>query len=253
VLLLHGLTDSWRSFEPALRFLPDDLRVIALSQRGHGDAARLAGGYRTRDFAEDAAALLKALDAGPAIIVGHSMGSTNALRFAIDFPELTRGLVLLGSFAGYERNPVIRELWASVSQLTDPIDPGFALEFQRSTLAQPVPPDFLDVVVQESLKVPARIWRTALAGLMEDDFVREIDRIKTPTRILWGDHDALCPRSDQEALLRAIAGSQLVVYEGAGHALHWEEPERFAADLVDFAGRFFSPLEEEVVTRWSAG
>ena len=40
---------------------------------------------------------------------------------------------------------------------------------------------------------------------------------------------------DQDALLAAIAGSRLVVYESAGHALHWEEPERFAADLVAFA------------------
>jgi pimeloyl-ACP methyl ester carboxylesterase len=55
-----------------------------------------------------------------------------------------------------------------------------------------------------------------------------------PTLILWGDRDGLCSRGDQEALLAAIAGSRLVVYEGAGHGLHWEEPERFAADLVAF-------------------
>lgn len=56
-----------------------------------------------------------------------------------------------------------------------------------------------------------------------------------PTLLVWGDRDAFCFRSDQEALLKAIPGSQLVVYEGAGHGLHWEEPERFAADLVSFA------------------
>ena len=47
--------------------------------------------------------------------------------------------------------------------------------------------------------------------------------------------DAFCPRTDQERLLAEITGARLMVYERAGHALHWEEPERFAADLVAFA------------------
>jgi pimeloyl-ACP methyl ester carboxylesterase len=164
------------------------------------------------------------------------MGSTNALRFAIDYPELTLGLVLVGGFATYRRNPSALEFWEStVSKLTDPIDPGFVREFQESTLAQPVPQAFLDTIVQESLKVPARVWRAAFEGFLEDDFTGELNRVKAPTLILWGDRDGICSGGDQEALLGAITGSRLVVYEGAGHGLHWEEPERFAVDLVTFA------------------
>ena len=107
-------------------------------------------------------------------------------------------------------------------------------EFQESTLAQPVPQAFLETVVQESLKVPARVWRAAFEGFLQDDFSRELKKIKAPTLIVWGDQDAFCSRSDQVSSSRAIAGSQLVVYPGAGHACHWEEPERFAADLVTF-------------------
>ena len=46
VLLLHGYTDSWRSFEDTLAHLPDSIHAIALTQRGHGDADRPATGYR---------------------------------------------------------------------------------------------------------------------------------------------------------------------------------------------------------------
>jgi len=214
--------------------LPPELHAFALTQRGHGDAARPSNGYRTRNFARDLADLVENLNQGPVIVVGHSMGSTNALRFAIDFPQLTRGLVLLGSLATYRDNPVIKELWQLVSELKDPIDPAFAREFQQSTLARPVASAFVDMVVQESLKVPARVWRAALEGLMEDDFTAELNQINVPTLLLWGERDAFCPRGDQDRQLDAIAGSQLAVYAGAGHALHWEEPARVAGDLIAF-------------------
>jgi non-heme chloroperoxidase len=153
----------------------------------------------------------------------------------MDHPERVLGLVLAGSFATLQGNPAIIDFWQSgVSQLMDPIDPDFVREFQESTLAQPIPPEFLDTIVQESLKVPAHVWRAAFEGFLEDDFVGEWDKIKAPTLIIWGARDTFCPRQEQDTLLRAIPSARLMVYENAGHALHWEEPERFAADLADF-------------------
>jgi pimeloyl-ACP methyl ester carboxylesterase len=238
MLMLHGVTDSWRSFAPLLPYLPESIRAFVLTQRGHGDSDRPASGYRTRDLAADVAAFTDALGLRRTVVVGHSMGSTNAKRFAIDYPERTHGLILVGSFASYRNNPTLVEFWDSaISRLTDPIDPCFVREFQESTLARPVPPEFLGTVVRESLKVPARVWRAAFEGFFEDDFAAELGKIATPTLILWGDRDVLSPRVDQDALLAAIEGSRLKIYQGAGHALHWEEPERFAADLVSFTFR----------------
>jgi non-heme chloroperoxidase len=238
VLLLHGITDSWHSFERVLPHLPHSIRAFALSQRGHGDADRPTTGYSPQDFAADLAAFMQALDLGPAVIAGHSMGASIAQRFAIDHPGRTLGLVLVGSLVTWRGHPDFVELWDSVvSTLTDPIDPGFVREFQESTLAQPVPPEFLETVVRESLKLPARVWRAVLLeGLLEADFSRELANIQAPTLIFWGDQDALT-RNGQEALTAAIAGSRLVTYAGAGHGLHWEEPGRFAADLTAFVER----------------
>ena len=235
VLFLHGFTDCWRSFELVLPHVPASIRAVALTQRGHGDAHRPAAGYRTRDFASDVAEVVEQLGLAPAVVVGHSMGATNAERFAIDHPARTRGLVLAAGFASYRRNPAVMEFWQSgVSQLADPIDPVFVRGFQESTLAQPVPLAFVDMVVQESLKVPARVWREAFEGFLEDDVDRDPHRITAPTLVLWGARDALVTRADQDALVSAVKNSRLVVYERAGHALHWEEPERFAADVAGF-------------------
>ena len=236
VLLLHGYTDSWRSFEGVLPHLPRSIRAFAVSQRGHGDADRPLAGYHPRDFAADLSAFMDALGIPCAMVAGHSMGGTIAQRFALDYPERTLGLVLVGAFADPRGNPGVVELWdGAVSKLTDPVDPSFVLEFQQSTLARPIAPASLDTFVRESLKVPARVWRAALEAILESNFSSEIGAISAPGLIVWGDQDTIASRSDQEVLAGAMADAQLTVYRGTGHAVHWEEPQRFASDVTSFA------------------
>ena len=235
VLLLHGATDSWRSFERVLPHLPDSIRAIAVTQRGHGDSSRPEGGYRTSDFAADLVALMDELDLETAVIAGHCMGGSVAQRFALDYTERTQGLVLAGTFPTMRGNRDVQELWNSyVSTMTDPVDRCFVVRFQEGTLAQSVPERFFETVIQESLKVPARVWRAVFAGLLQEDFSSELMKLKLPTLIVWGDRDAICLRRDQAVLARNIPTSRLVVYSETGHALHWEEPEHFADDLVEF-------------------
>ena len=220
MVLLHGVTDSWHSFEGVLTSLPPSIRAFALTQRGHGDADRPATGYGVADFSADLAAFMDALALDSAVVVGHSMGSSVAQRFALDNPDRVRGLVLIGSFVEFANNPAVVEFEAAVSQLEDPIDPGFVREFQQSTIARPVPPAFLETVVAESLKVPARVWREAFAGFLTIEVAAQLARIAAPTLVAWGDRDAFSPRADQETLATAIAGARLAVYPGLGHSVH---------------------------------
>ena len=235
VVCLHGVTDSWRSFELVLPLLSESIHAFAVTQRGHGDSSHPQSGFLFSDFAADIAAFMDALTIQKAVIVGHSMGSAVAQRFAIDQPQRVKGLVLVGSFASMRDNPAVEEFWDTVvSKITDPVDPGIAQAFQESTINTSVPPEFYEMVVQESLKVPARVWREAFEGFPKHDLSGELDKIKAPTLIVWGDHDAFCPRSDQDKLNSAISDSKLVVYPNTGHAVHWEQPRRFVSDIEAF-------------------
>ena len=71
-----------------------------------------------------------------------------------------------------------------------------AREFQESTLARPIPAAFLETVVAESLKAPARVWRELFTTVVATDFERGLDTLAAPTLILWGDHDAIFPGED---------------------------------------------------------
>jgi non-heme chloroperoxidase len=234
-IFLHGVTDSCQSWQPVLEHMPSSIHAFAITQRGHGDADRPEQGYRYRDFSEDLAAFMDAMGIASACIVGHSMGSMVAQRFAIDHPERVLRLVLVGTFRTMRGHDGLQELWDEVlAGLTDPVDPGFVREFQESTLAQPVPPEFLDLIVSESLKVPAKVWQATFAGFLEEDHSDQLAAITAHTLIVWGGKDDFCPRADQDFLVGEIPDARLVVYPDAGHATHWEEPKRFAEDVVAF-------------------
>ena len=234
VVFLHGYTDSWCSFETVLQQLPDSIHAFALTQRGHGDTDRPAEGYGIADFVKDLVEFISIVGIGPCILVGHSMGSFIAQRFAIDFPELAQGVVLLGSSDRMAGNPAWLEFKEAALTLSDPIDPAFVREFQESTLAKPVPDAFLETIINESLKVPASIWQKCWQALSEVDYSDELNQIQGPALIVWGDHDELFSRDEQYALTERIPNSQISIYPDAGHGLHWEYPERFAADLASF-------------------
>jgi pimeloyl-ACP methyl ester carboxylesterase len=132
---------------------------------------------------------------------------------------------------------VIAELWSAVETLVDPIELDFVREFQEATLAQPIPSAYLETVVAESMKMPARVWKAALAGLVATNLAGELADIAAPTMVVWGDRDGFAPRGEQEALAVAIPNAELTIYRGAGHAVHWEEPSRVAADIAAFVAR----------------
>jgi non-heme chloroperoxidase len=235
VLFLHGLTDSWRSFEPILPLLPEGIRALVPSQRGHGESDRPAGGYSIDQLAEDAAGLLDALGVDRAALVGHSMGSLVAQTLALDHPSRVRRMVLVDSGTTFE-TPDMRVFAQGVGELRDPVPRQVALDFQQSTIHRPIPEELLETFVGESLKVPAQVWQQALAGVLAFRSEGFLSRLGVPTLIVWGDHDAIVGRSEQERLRAGIRGSTLHVFEDTGHAPHWEQPQRFVDALLTFLG-----------------
>jgi pimeloyl-ACP methyl ester carboxylesterase len=233
IIFLHGYTDSWFSFSTVMANLPPQYHAYALTHRGHGDSEKPLAGYLMQDFAGDVIALMDHFGIHRAYVVGHSMGSVIAQRVAIDFPDRVKKLVLIGSVADVTTNEVVLGLKEYVDTLEDPIDPAFVLDFQASTLYNPIPEAFLETVVNESLKVPARVWQAALAGMVVDH-TAELQFITAPTLLIWGDKDDIFLYSDQLMLDEGIADSTLLIYSDTGHGVHWEFPQRFTADLVDF-------------------
>ncbi|TCO48247.1 hypothetical protein EV646_10464 [Kribbella antiqua] len=96
-----------------------------------------------------------------------------------------------------------------------------------------MPEEFVQVLVGESMKAEARVWRGTLRGLLDAELPVALDRITASTLLIWGDQDAFVT-DDQKVLLDGIPDARQVVYVGGGHGPHLAEPDRVVPDIVDF-------------------
>jgi pimeloyl-ACP methyl ester carboxylesterase len=233
VVFVHAYVESWRYFEAVLEHLPASLHGLAPTQRGHGDADAPEDGYRVEDFAADVVGFMDALGLGSAALVASSSGGLVAQVVATTRPERVSALVLISCPAHLGDNPAVRAMWNEVSGLEDPLDPGFVEDFVRGTSPASVPDDLVDVLVEESLEAPARVWRETLRGLMHTDVRADLGRIAAPTLLIVGSEDELVG-DDQDVLLAGIPDARLVVYDGVGHGVHLARPGRVVSDVVTF-------------------
>ncbi len=231
LLLLHAWGESSGSFDRLIPALTN-FRVYAPDLRGQGEADKPAAGYSLAEQAEDAAAILDALNVPGAFVVGSSSGGYVAQQLATVHPEVVAALVLVGApMSLHGRAPFADE----VEKLTDPLDEDWVREsLTWFPLLHDVPGWFIDDRVRDGLKMPSHAWKAILNGLGEATPPTESGTIHAPTLILWGEQDGLLPRGDQETLAARISGSVLKVYPGVGHVVLWECPDQVAEDTTAF-------------------
>ena len=232
VVLLHPWGESLGSFDRLIPLLPDSMYVVAFDQRGHGDAGKPPDGYALTDYVADLDAFLDELRLTSAVLVGSSSGGYVAQQFAVSRPRRVAGLVLVGAPRSLQGRPAFAD---EVDRLTDPVD----TEWVRESLEwfpryHDVPAWYLDERVQDGVRMPAHVWREALDGLVTAVPPTEAGTIAARTLVIWGGRDELLSREEQTALCDAIPESRLIVYDGVGHLVVWERPERVARDVTDF-------------------
>jgi pimeloyl-ACP methyl ester carboxylesterase len=238
LVLVPGPTDSWRSYEPVLEHLPPTLRAVALSPRGHGDSDKPAGGFGIHDYADDLVLALDALGIGRAVLAGHSGSCLVVRRVAIDHPARVAGLILEASPSTLAGSATLRGFVDTVvADLRDPISPSFARQMVTDTSSPDLPAARLDELVDEVLKVPARVWQETFAALLEYDDRDELGHVAASTLLIHGDADPLVTTTMQDDLARRLPHVERTGYAGVGHTPRWEDPARFTADVVAFCTR----------------
>jgi rifampin ADP-ribosylating transferase len=239
VLLLHSWAASRRSFAALLPLLPARTRALAVDLRGHGDADKPAAGYELPALAADVVGVLDALGLRRAVLVGASSGGYVAQQVAVTAPQRVAGLVLAGAPHDLRgRPPFVDEL----ARISDPVDPVWVRSFLSGfTDLDRLPSWYVDLMVEDALRLPAPIWGATFSGLNTSRPPTDIGTITVPTLVISGARDGLLGRDQTTALLSAVPGAEWIEYPDTGHLVLEEQPARLAADVASF----FETLPEE--------
>lgn len=242
LVFAHGLLWSGRMFEAQVEALRDRYRCVTFDFRGQGQSEVTAAGYDMDTLAEDAAALIEALDCSPCHFAGLSMGGFVGQRLAIRRPELLKSLILLETSADPEPEQNVGRYrllnfiarWFGLRPITGQVMP---IMFGEKFLNDPARAEQRQAL-RRRLIANHRVGITrAVRGVIErDGTYDQLDRIRVPTLIVVGDQDVATVPAKSERMHQRIAGSKLVVIPGAGHTSTIEEPEAVNTALEDFLG-----------------
>ncbi|MDP6087282.1 MAG: alpha/beta hydrolase [Nitrospinota bacterium] len=238
VLLIMGLGCPGRLWRYQVPRLAERFRVITFDNRGGGGSDKPADGYSIEAMADDAARLLSALGVSRAHIAGLSMGGAIAQRLAIDFPDVVRKLVLVGTWA--KTQAFGRELLGAWRQIAEHC--GMEV-LTRLTMTQYLTPDFFDEKVevvqtlrQDFLAEPQPVYGYIGQNLACEahSALAELGGIRAETLVVVGRRDGQTPVGAANELASNIPGAKLEILSGVGHGLVWEDPESFNDLLSGF-------------------
>ncbi|MGO8947816.1 MAG: alpha/beta fold hydrolase [Ktedonobacterales bacterium] len=241
VLLLTGLANKRLGWYNQLPVFGQVHRTIAMDHRDTGDSDPFAAPYTTADQADDAAALLRALNVEGAYVVGISMGGFVALELALRHPDLVRKLVLTGTSAGGPTHVQPRpEIGALLVQDRSAAEVG---ELSRRTYTLIMAPGYAESHPQVMERI-AEIARYRPQSV--DSYMRQLqacfghnasdwlDQIEVPTLVVHGELDPLVPVENGQYLASHISGAQLICYPDTGHISITERADDYNRDVLDF-------------------
>jgi pimeloyl-ACP methyl ester carboxylesterase len=232
LILLHGLTANGACWTALAKAMEREYDVIMPDARGHGKSSAPNHGYKYEDHANDVASFIKAMRLSFPILLGHSMGGMTAAVVASRKPNLLSGLILADpTFLNPEYQRQVFE-----SDTT---------EQHRKMLNK----SLHELVAEAKIRRPNRLLETleliAQARLQTSisafevlkppnpEYMQLVSAIEVPSLLVTGDAGVVSHAVAAE-LQRINPRIHVEQIPEAGHGIHYDQPDRFAAVVKSF-------------------
>jgi len=229
LVLIMGLGADATAWEPHVQAYAARYRCLAVDNRGAGRSPKPAGPYSTAAMADDYAALIRSLGAGPVRVAGISMGGAIAQELALRHPELVARMVLVSSWARCDE--YAKEVFRHFARMRAAASPDAFAQLLQLWIWTP---EYLGAhigelrdVRAEPATMPQHAFDAQCAACIGHDTTDRLAQIAVPTLVTAGDRDIFTPLPFAEALHAGIPASELKVFPGTGHAHHWEVIDEF--------------------------
>ncbi len=243
LLLIMGMSGTALHWgEPFLDALRQDFDVIAYDHRGVGASTRLAqGGLTIAGMAQDASALLDALELENAHVVGISMGGMIAQELALSRPEAVRTLTLGCTYCGGPGSALaVPEVLARLQEAMLSGDRARAI---RAGWEANVSPAFAAdrsqwetfAGIAERRAVAVEVVMAQLQAILGHDTSARLPSLRMPTLVIHGTEDQMLPVQNGRLIASLIPGARLEILDGVGHLFFWERPEQSAEAIRELA------------------
>lgn len=239
VVLLHGTTANLGVWDAVVDRLGDGVRTIAVDQRGHGRSSKPASGYGAAEYCGDVTALLEALECGPVVLAGHSLGARNSVVVGARRPDLVAGVVAV-DYTPFVEPEVLDELetrvrggdrtFASTDEIEEYLQARYPLMPADAVRRRTVYGYVREGEVHRPLAAPEAMVGT-VEGLRTDfdDAVRDI---KVPVTLIRGEHSRIVSERAFAATVELRPDFRTVTVPGADHYVPEEAPDTVADEIA---------------------
>ena len=239
VLLIGGLGDTVESWQFQLDGLADRYRMTAFDNRGAGRTAMPDGPLSVEVMADDAAAVLRALDIPSAHVAGFSGGSIISQELALRHPELVRSLVLQSTFAAMD--PYLRSLARFFRWLVEvaPSERAFLEAFFLTIYTPRAHNDgtvdrFIEEVIAFPYKQATEDMQRFIDAFVAHDTTDRLPEIAAPTLVIAGGRDLQMRPELCRDVAELIPGARFEVMEEEAHQPFQEVPDAWNARVDAF-------------------
>jgi len=243
VLFLHGFLGNGKEWEETVSFLADGFRCLTVDLPGHGKTALLNRnlGWGMENTAAAVITLLNELSIKKCFLVGYSMGGRLALYLAFHYPLRFSKAVLESASPGLKTAAERQERIARDNRLADQLESGDFERFLTEWYQQPLfrnlqnHPRFREMFEKRLKNDPAGLAKSLreMGTGSQPSLWDKLPQNKIPLLLVVGEKDAKF-RSIAEETVSLCSAATVKVIQGCGHNVHFETPEIFAAEVINF-------------------